>query len=203
VEKTRRERDDMNSARGGRGDGAGMRPASVTEADLARYEVRYTQYATTLPEYMRIEVFREMFFAGEWLGEQLAEGGVAPEIASSVCFAHGQHCAMGGDPWQHAGRLLADALAGRPEEPGFRLAQRLVEEAGLADDFDGLLTLLVERGESPEDVDRHLDCWREFPHYPNEPRNEAPYPPPETVFPNVVVDRVLLIYRRRWKERTG
>ncbi|MCK9459551.1 MAG: hypothetical protein M0R80_07925 [Proteobacteria bacterium] len=70
---------------------------------------------------------KEIFFAGNWLGEELESLGAASEMIEKLCFVHGQRSFLG-DPWGSAAKVIADYKNGQVEEPGEELAEKITME---------------------------------------------------------------------------
>lgn len=178
----------------------------LTAEELRRWEARFQHYIregkidpSRCPPTM---IPRDIFFAGEWLGEQLIAHGFSEGDASDICFANGQMVAAGGEPWETAQRVLADAFAGNPPRPGPELAERLTRGRSIA----ALLNPAIERGVTPEEMERNIDCWRQRPRYPREEpqgRHAELFRALQNAgtFPEPVIQRFLAEYRRLWEEK--
>jgi hypothetical protein len=182
------------------------RPADLKDTDLARWGRRFEEFRPHFPPALaRLPHFREQFLAGEWLGEQLLARKFTPEQASDICFAHGQRAAHSSDPWEIAEKTLDDAMRGQAPAPGPDLSGRLLAEAGLWDNPDGLLGFLLSHEHTPDEFDHMIDGFRQSPRYPPEQFDGQHAALFEALnaqkLPNIAVDRLLLLYTRRWNEQ--
>lgn len=111
------------------------RPDDVTEEDLARWRAQAERFGSPetpmikkLFPAFQIGDYRERWCAGEWLHRQLDDLGCDSELASRICFAHGQMAFHVDDPWPSAEQAVANFRVGKWEVPGPKLAARLFEE---------------------------------------------------------------------------
>lgn len=175
-----------------------------TKADRRRWEQRLGQFIAEgrIGPVQGLRNFREMFCAGEWLGEQLLAFGVPERQASDICFANGQRTATAPDPWEVARQTLSETKAGRAPVPGRKLSELLTAEMGVA----ALFQCFIEQGITPSQMEALLDKWREG----TPPEEEASDDPHAHLLrglralgpmPDRVIDRCLVEYTRAWSKR--
>ncbi len=104
-------------------------PPPTTE-DLARWDRSLAEFRATPAGSMFPDrpLVRQVWYASEWLAERLANDGLSEEDRESILFAAGQTMAFRPDPWPYAAAALAKSRAGRPDEPGPELAEKLFRE---------------------------------------------------------------------------
>lgn len=101
--------------------------------------------------------FREAWVAACWLGDELREAGCDEELAERICFAHGQVCYHGTEPWKQAQEQLDDFRRGHWLVAGHELAManflgqlpQLVMKYGYPD-LTALQRFIAENGLPPE-----------------------------------------------------
>lgn len=98
---------------------AGERPDFVTEADIERWEEKLVLLARAgspsqkrlVQVMMLLSGSRELFYAGEWLGEQLIAQGVPQSEARQICVQHARDVFDGAQAWPEAQRIASGASA--------------------------------------------------------------------------------------------
>lgn len=79
------------------------RPEFVSNADIARWDENINKALSS--EHANNTVLREVCYAGQWLGEQLAKLNCPEEYNIRIVFTAGQ-LAVGRDPWDVVDKLL-------------------------------------------------------------------------------------------------
>ncbi len=108
------------------------RPVSAEVYDELRVRVRRELLTSALltpdliADQVKGELFLERSIASDWMDAQLALDNLPREDCKRLLESHGQMCFPNRNPWKVAERLIAQARAGYPSEPGTYLAERLL-----------------------------------------------------------------------------
>lgn len=108
-------------------DFVGVRPDGVTAEDVARWEEHRLKEPLAMGDLDPAMI--ELFYAGEWLDEELRQLGASDDEVKGLCFELGQRawprCA---GLWSVAVRLLESFKAGRGPQPGRVTGQEVLGE---------------------------------------------------------------------------
>jgi hypothetical protein len=113
---------------------------------LEQLEEQYQSFLDDPPEDTRIisgvhdtEAFKQVFMAGDWLGDRLHDSGAGDAEIKSYCEAFGQRCFGQPDPWEVAKASLRRFWEGKAEKPGAKLAEEIC-----ADVFGGEMKEMID-----------------------------------------------------------
>ena len=110
---------------------AATRPADISPSELRDWRNEFLE-SEEVPAYVREDAhlskyFEELWIAGNWLGRELRVLGLTEEQIKNAGFVAGQRCHMR-DPWAAHKEVLRNCKEGKFEEPGFDLADKIVQE---------------------------------------------------------------------------
>lgn len=113
-----------------------MRPDFIREEDIVRWEsARILSDELKRHAELGIQLSPEVFYAGQWLGEELDKLGVDALTGKKICFSTGQIQSGTGQSWEPAIEALERYKKdGSYEEPGEDLARKIMTET-LGEDF--------------------------------------------------------------------
>jgi hypothetical protein len=103
----------------------------LTADYIQRLEEHYQEFMDDPPEgcvAIPGERFKEMFMAGDWLGDRLHASGAEEQEIKDITFAFGQRCFGQPDVWETAKAALRRYWEGRADKPGMKLAEEICSE---------------------------------------------------------------------------
>lgn len=131
-----------------------MRPETVPQADIDKWEVARVAYNETHPENL-VPIPPDVWHSGEWLYEQLLANNCTKELAEQIGFALSQKQAFTRNYWELAQKTLDDYKRGVWDIPGPALAMRLLKERfGERPDPVEIFQALIADGADPKKLSK-------------------------------------------------
>ncbi len=103
-----------------------MMPDNITSEKIAQWEKKRLKFMAK--NEFPISIPEDVFYSGQWLGEELAVLGCPDDLIEKICFAVGQRCSPNEDNWSLAVKALENYKQGHWEEPGSELAAKIIKE---------------------------------------------------------------------------